>query len=114
MATILLVEDNQELRTTFEEILSLEGYDVVQAENGKVATEKLQTASAIDLILCDYAMPEMNGLEVLAFVRNTPATESIPFIMMSGVRPPEVDFEHTFLAKPVGIEELIDLLHSLV
>lgn len=82
MKTILLIEDNNDIRENTCELLELEGYKVILALNGKtgliLATEHLP-----DLILCDIMMPEANGYEVFNGLQANPATRSIPFIFLT-------------------------------
>jgi len=63
MKTILLIEDNLEIREKTSGILDLEGYRVITAENGRMDFE-LALKDRPDLILWDIMMPEMNGYQV--------------------------------------------------
>lgn len=67
--TILLVEDESKLRALLVDYMSLEGYAVIEAKNGREALEKLQN-TRIDLILLDVMMPFLDGYEVCKTVRN--------------------------------------------
>ena len=82
MKTILLIEDNHDIRENTNEMLELEGYEVLVAMNGKtglaLAKEKIP-----DLILCDIMMPEANGYEVLNGLKNDHSTVNIPFIFLT-------------------------------
>ena len=82
MTKILVIEDNREIRENIAELLELEGYQVMEAENGKTG---LQLAREIlpDLILCDIMMPVMNGYEVLEQLQKQNNTTSIPFIFLT-------------------------------
>lgn len=68
MKKILLIEDNPEIRENTSEILSLAGYDVATAENGKVGVDLAQKTKP-DLIICDIMMPELDGYGVLHILR---------------------------------------------
>ncbi len=59
--------------------------EVSDAGNGKEARQKLEN-SHFDLILCDWEMPEMNGSELLQWIRGNPATGKLPFIMVTAKR----------------------------
>src|SRR4051812_41696058 len=61
---ILVVEDEQVLRESIAELLTDEGYEVVQAENGKVARDMVLDRP-VDLVLSDVRMPEMDGIALL-------------------------------------------------
>lgn len=65
MKTILIIEDEYEIRDTLKEFLELEGHEVLAAENGLIAMELL-THSKPNLILLDMMMPIMNGWEFVA------------------------------------------------
>lgn len=75
---ILLIEDNNEIRENTGEILSLAGYDVIMAENGKVGVEMANSQNP-DLIICDIMMPELDGYGVLHVLSRRPETANIPF-----------------------------------
>jgi two-component system, chemotaxis family, chemotaxis protein CheY len=64
MSKILIAEDSQFMRGVLKDILSGAGYELVEAENGKMALEKYESEKP-DLILLDIIMPEVDGIEVL-------------------------------------------------
>ena len=64
MNTILLIEDNNEIRENTAEILELANYNVITAENGKEGIEKAQVEKP-DVIICDIMMPVLDGYGVL-------------------------------------------------
>ena len=72
MRTILLIEDNDDIRENTAEILELAGYAVVTAENGKVGVEKAQQAPP-DLVICDIMMPVLDGYGVLRIFSGHPS-----------------------------------------
>lgn len=80
--TILLIEDNPEVRENTTEILELAGYSVVAAPNGKVGVELAQQQTP-DLIICDIMMPELDGYGVLHILGKKPETAGIPFIFLT-------------------------------
>jgi DNA-binding response OmpR family regulator len=82
MATILIIEDEAPIRANLVRFLSLEGYRVVQAENGRIGCE-LARCEAPDLIFCDVMMPEMDGFAVIRDLRADPATAGIPFVFLT-------------------------------
>ncbi len=82
MKKILLIEDNPEIRENTSEILSLAGYDVATAENGKMGVELVQQAKP-DLIICDIMMPELDGYGVLHILSKNEETSGIPFIFLT-------------------------------
>ena len=80
--TILVIEDNEQVRENIEDILFLENFKVLTAENGQSG---LYLAKAVvpDLILCDIMMPELDGYGVLAQLRAEPSTATIPLIFLT-------------------------------
>jgi CheY-like chemotaxis protein len=80
--SILVIEDNSDIRENTAELLELAGYKTFMAENGKKGVElaELQKPS---LIICDIMMPELDGYGVLYLLRKNPQTEKIPFIFLS-------------------------------
>jgi signal transduction histidine kinase len=84
MRKILIIEDERSLRMGVSEILTFEGFKVIEADNGETGI-----AEAIrelpDLILCDVMMPLMDGFEVLEQLRKNENTRLIPFIFMTAL-----------------------------
>ncbi len=62
---ILLVDDDLHIRSLGRELLEKLGYEVETAENGAEVLEKLQTGRPLDLVILDYHLPGMNGMEVM-------------------------------------------------
>jgi CRP-like cAMP-binding protein len=79
---ILVIEDNQDIRENIVELLELSGYDVVEAENGKIGA-KMALDVLPDLILCDIMMPELDGYGVLHILSKHDETLHIPFIFLT-------------------------------
>ena len=82
MAQILIIEDNAEVRDNLGDILSLAGYDAIQADSGKRGIE-LAIAERPDLILCDIMMPELDGFGVLKILGGREDTRNIPFLFVT-------------------------------
>src|SRR5688572_7986088 len=82
MKKILLIEDNLGIRENTSEILSLAGYDVSTAENGKTGVDLAQRIKP-DLIICDIMMPELDGYGVLHILNKNAETSGIPFIFLT-------------------------------
>jgi len=84
MTTILVIEDVESLREEILETLSYEGFDVLGAENGVVGVQMARTYSP-DLIICDIAMPELDGYGTLVALRKEQKTSMIPFIFLTAM-----------------------------
>lgn len=117
MKRILVIEDEDNLRENLTEILSFEGYEILQAENGKLGLQ-IALEHIPDLILCDVMMPEMDGYEVLAALRENPATRLIPFILLTALAEREKMRKgmelgaDDYIVKPFGISELLQSVNS--
>jgi CheY-like chemotaxis protein/CRP-like cAMP-binding protein len=80
--SILVIDDNKDIRENTSEILILAGYKTFIAENGKKAVE-IAIKEKPSLIVCDIMMPELDGYGVLHMVRKNPETQNIPFIFLT-------------------------------
>jgi len=78
---ILVVEDEANIRQVLKYNLELDGYDVITANDGTEALEKVKEAPG--LILLDIMMPRMGGLEVCKRLKKDPATSDIPIFMLT-------------------------------
>ena len=79
---ILIADDSAMNRAILVEMLG-DGYDVIEAENGREAVRALQSAPEIDLLLLDIMMPEMDGFEVLEQMKRYGWIEDVPVVMIS-------------------------------
>jgi two-component system cell cycle response regulator DivK len=82
MTRILIVEDNPMNMELTQDLLEFYGYDVIQAEDGIKAIERL-AESKFDLILLDMQLPKMDGIELLERIKKNPATADIPVIAVT-------------------------------
>src|SRR5688572_29197513 len=109
---ILVIDDDARLREHYIEILKLEGYEVVEARNGREGVERARREPP-DLVLCDITMPEMNGHRVLETLRGEPRTAHVPFVFLTGwseqqdVRTGMNLGADDYLTKPVVPQDLV-------
>src|SRR5689334_3169690 len=82
MTSILVIEDNNEIRENTAEILQLAGYQTFTAENGKIGVE-IALRENPNLIVCDIMMPVLDGYGVLHLLNKNDSTRNIPFIFLS-------------------------------
>ena len=82
MKRILIIDDTHNLREEIVNVLELEGFTVVTAENGRVGLERIH-AERPDLVLCDLMMPQMDGYETLKAIRANPETSTLPVIVLT-------------------------------
>jgi len=80
--TVLVVEDEAHIRRVLEYNLKLDGFEVYLAEDGATGL-KLAREKHPDVILLDWLMPEMNGLQVITELKNDGSTEHIPVFMLT-------------------------------
>lgn len=117
MITLLVVDDEFDAVTVLEMLLSLEGYRVITARDGHDALEKLANEIP-DLIITDWMMPRMDGVELCRQVRRNPATASIPIILTSAARVVEpADAPRPYdaaLQKPIELVALLETIRRLL
>jgi DNA-binding NarL/FixJ family response regulator len=80
---ILVIDDDAKVRRQMVALLATEGYQTVEARNGREGVELAKRENPA-LVLCDITMPEMNGHRVLEFLRADAATAHLPFIFFTG------------------------------
>lgn len=118
MATILLIDDSEDIRETVADILRYEGYTVRAEPHGRAGLEALAALETLpNAIILDLRMPVMGGVEFLQYLRERPDWAAIPVIVTSGT------VEHARIAalaplagalrKPVDIPTLLTLLLRL-
>lgn len=81
---ILIVEDDRYISKMYQLKLSLEGYNVEVAENGREGVEKVKEFLP-DVVLLDILMPELDGFDVLKIIKEDPKTKDIPVLIMSNL-----------------------------
>ncbi len=84
MAKILIAEDEPLISRMYQQALAFEGYEVEIAPNGKEAWEKLKK-NGYTLVLLDIMMPEVNGLEVLDYLKSDPKHKNTPVVMLTNL-----------------------------
>jgi DNA-binding NarL/FixJ family response regulator len=119
MKTILIIEDEPEMRRNLATILRLEKYNPVTAENGREGLEMARLETP-DLILCDVMMPELDGYGVLRELRASASTEATPFIFLTA-RGEKPDVRagmnlgaDDYLTKPVAKSDLLSAIRTRI
>jgi len=104
MPRALVIDDSRAMRSILARILADCGFDAIQAANGKEALVAMEREGAsLDLILVDWNMPEMSGLEFLAELRSRPAFAPLPVIMVTT----ETEVEQMQRALAAGADEYV-------
>ena len=117
MKKILIIEDNEDIRSNTAEILELSNYKVTVAENGKAGVSKA-LENLPDLVICDIMMPELDGYGVLHALQRNDATKNIPFIFLtakaerSDMRKAMDLGADDYLTKPFDGTELLNAVSS--
>jgi DNA-binding response OmpR family regulator len=115
---ILVVDDEQGYLQVMGDVLEQSGYEVLLAENGKLAREFLEQEK-VDLIISDVFMPTLDGVRFHSYVRDFTDASDVPFIFVSGyddeqtrnlVVDPSVDF---FFSKTTPIDKIIAFIENL-
>ena len=118
---ILVVDDEEDVRETSKLQLEAENYNVIEAENVEEAIKVLKSGANLTncgLILCDIRMPNVNGLECIAYFREQ--APGIPIVVVTGFPDPEMAVDlmgkgvKDYLVKPVESEKLMKIVNKLV
>ena len=115
--TVLVVEDDPDIRDIVQDLLESEGYDVVPASHGKQALEFLngvKTTAKPDLVILDMMMPLVDGRQVLQVMQSDPDLASIPVLVISAVVREKPAGAAAFLRKPVSLEKLFETVRTFV
>ena len=111
--TILIVDDEADIRSTVEFNLSREGFRVISAERGRDAVERAAESPRPDLIVLDLMLPDISGTEVCRQLRQSPTTRGIPILMLTAKTDAidrVVGFEvgaDDYVTKPFSVRELV-------
>ena len=112
----LIVDDDPNIREVLSVLLSREGYDVTEAENGTMALEKVNSM-AFDIVILDIMMPDMDGIEVCRRIREK---SSVPVLFLTAKSQDRDKVEayttggDDFLEKPFSQTELLMKIKSLI
>src|SRR4051812_1132430 len=112
--TVLIVEDDADIREALREVLKEEGYVIYEASNGSEALEVLNKIHGACLILLDLMMPGMNGFDFMAAMKSGSRTFiQIPVVAITGKPVSEAPAGVAELVKkPFDLEELFKILRQ--
>jgi CheY-like chemotaxis protein len=111
MATILVVEDNDDVREMMTVTLELEGHEVYTAANGRQALAQLENGLRPCLILLDLMMPVMTGWEFRSALQRDQRFKDIPVVVISAVGGDIVSqAAGVFIPKPINMDTLLDVV----
>ncbi len=112
MSTILIVDDEPNMRFLVRVTLEQAGYVVLEAHHGAAALA-LASESPPDLVITDLMMPVMGGRALIDRLRSNAATASIPIIVLSANGSLQAGDADVALGKPFEIDELLANVHTL-
>jgi CheY-like chemotaxis protein len=105
--TVLIVEDEEELREIMREALELYGYTVVTACDGQAALDAFASIEHVCLVVLDLLMPGMNGWDFFAKMRERPELDDVPVVIHSSMPDRAPEGVTRVLRKPVDLERLV-------
>jgi CheY-like chemotaxis protein len=110
--TVLVVEDEEELREMIREALELNGYAVVTAEEGQAALDAIPQIEHICLVLLDLLMPGMNGWDFVEKMRAQPACAAVPVVVHTSVPSRAPAGATRVLQKPLEFDRLLSVVRE--
>lgn len=117
METILIIDDDIEMRDVLFDLLSLDGYEVLLAADGDAGIETFRNAMP-DVVITDLQMPNTDGIEVIIELRRE--FPDLPIIIMTGTsddtltEDENIKYADVMLQKPFGVDELLSSLDGLL
>ena len=114
---VLVVDDEADIRTLVNIFLTKQGYDVLEAEDGPDAIEKLESNPEMDLVIMDIMMPGMSGIEACTRIREK---SPVPVLFLTAKsQEPDKDEAYEnggddYLVKPFSKEELVRKVYALI
>jgi DNA-binding response OmpR family regulator len=116
---IVVADDDPDIVMLVSAVLAKSGFEVARATNGTDALELVRTRGP-DLAVLDISMPNLDGIEVLKFVRSNPETAELPVILLSA-RAQEADVKNgyavgasKYMRKPFSPSELVAVVRELL
>ena len=119
MKTILIADDSEGLRLLVRDTLDNPEYRIVEARDGTEALHIIRDTPP-DLVILDWMMPSLNGIDVLSTLRADPGTTDLPVIMLTGMSAKDEQALATalgavaYLTKPFSPLALIDLVENVL
>jgi CheY-like chemotaxis protein len=114
--TVLLVEDDYDVRDTLQDLLESEGFDVVPAANGKQAIDFLRYAKPGGdfVVVLDLMMPMVSGWEVLDLLTRDARLADIPVIVLSALQTERPPRAQEFVRKPFTMQALVSSIRNWI
>jgi len=119
LATILIIEDDDNTRILVKVMLKRGGYSVQAVTNAAEALQSLE-GSTPDLIILDLALPGMNGIELCGYIREHPSTRETPILILTAsidaisIRKSQEAGANAFVKKPIFPTDMLANVHNLL
>ncbi len=119
---ILIVDDDENLRSVLEALLEPKGYEIMQAADGDEGLQKIRKRQP-DIIILDGMMPKKSGFQLAYELKNNPEYERIPIIMLTGVDRASGKTEQywreksradLYIAKPFDYVQLVETIEKIL
>ena len=110
MGTVMIVEDDVDVREAEADVLEAEGYCVVQAGNGKIALDLLHGGAMPNVIVLDLMMPVLSGPEMLELMQSEPELARVPVIVVSAFDHGAAHGVKEFIHKPITAAKLREVV----
>ena len=116
--TILVVDDDSDIRSLIRTFLVHEGYNVHICEDADRAVRIFRRSPGIDLLITDFSMPERTGMDLAVQIKSMRPT--LPVLIVSGIIMAEAEFEQmrirnwNFLPKPFSLPQLLAEVHRIL
>ena len=111
-ASVLVVEDHDDIREAIGEILEKEGYEIALAEDGERALDLLAELPRPCLLLVDLIMPRMDGWQFLNRLSRDDRLATIPVVVMSAAANTTTASQHVVLKKPIDLDILVRIVRE--
>jgi CheY-like chemotaxis protein len=110
--TILVIDDDERVRTLLRDILLFGGYEVIEASDGESGIRYLEKDGSVDMVLTDLGMPEMNGWEVTKLIKTRIPQLPVALITGWGTNLDEKKIEESgvdwIIGKPFQVNEILE------
>jgi len=112
MRTILVVDDDSSMRFLLKMLFESAGYEVVEAQHGAAALERLKEARP-SLVVTDLMMPVMDGIQLIERLRSDPETQSIPILAMTAQLAEVAEPADAVQRKPFDPDRFLEIARRL-
>ncbi len=117
MTKIIIVDDEEELRENLQDLLEFKGYDVTAYITGEELLKNIETANA-DIILLDYQLPELNGIELLPLIKQKKPNVPVALVTASSQQNTREEAEKNgadrIILKPYSQKDMLQAVEEML